>query len=397
MFSVTTLVRWCILAFILIAAWMIVQPFLGAALLAAVLVVSTWPVNVMLSKKIPNRALRATVLIVVWFVVLAGPLTGLGYVAAENLNTWVGQIREYIQNSGLPTHLPTWMQKMPWVGPAAQDYWFKLTHNKDEVTRLLHMVVSPATDVGWGGVQKLLKAATQLLGALAIAWFMYFEGARIGHWIERIANRIENGLGPLLLQRAVMTVRAVMLGLVGSAIGQAIAMAVGLAIAGVPPIAILTAATFFLSLIPGGPVVIWGGAAAWLYSQGQPGWAVFMVVWGVVVVSSVDNILKPILMSKGSDQSLLLMTLGVFGGALAFGFVGLFLGPIVLGVVSTLLDVWLEQVEEPARFVQEQQDALIERAQRAGPVMPAQVAASVDAPPHASPNPLLPPDESGKL
>lgn len=82
MFSVTTLVRWCILAFLVIAAWMIVQPFLGAALLAAVLVVSTWPVNVMLSKKIPNRALRATVLIVVWFVVLAGPLTGLGYVAA---------------------------------------------------------------------------------------------------------------------------------------------------------------------------------------------------------------------------------------------------------------------------------------------------------------------------
>ncbi len=259
------------------------------------------------------------------------------------------------------------------------------------------MVVSPATDVGWGGVQKLLKAAMQLLGALAIAWFMYFEGARIGHWIERIANRIENGLGPLLLQRAVVTVRAVMLGLIGSALGQAIAMAVGLAIAGVPPIAILTAATFFLSLIPGGPVVIWGGAAAWLYSQNQPGWAVFLVVWGVVVVSSVDNILKPILMSKGSDQSLLLMTLGVFGGAMAFGFVGLFLGPIVLGVVATLLDVWLEQVEEPAILVQEQQDALIERAQRAGPVTPSAAAASVEAPLKASPNPLLPPDEAGKL
>lgn len=396
MFSVTTLVRWCILAFILIAAWMIVQPFLGAALLASVLVVSTWPINEMLAKRIPNRAARATVLILVWFFVLAGPLTGLGYIAAENVNSWVNEIRDYIQNSGLPTHLPSWMQKVPWAGPAAQDYWFKLTHNKDEVTRLLHMVISPATDVGWDGVQKLLKASAQLLMALGIAWLMYYEGTRMAHWVERIANRIENGLGPLLLQRAVLTVRAVMLGLVGSALGQAIAMAVGLAIAGVPPLGILTAATFFLSLIPGGPAIIWGGAAAWLYSQNQAGWAIFMLGWGLVVVSSVDNILKPILMSKGSDQSLLLVTLGVFGGALAFGFVGLFLGPIILGVVSTLLEVWLEQVEEPLALAQEKQDALHERAQRAGPVLPEEPVKAEDVP-APTPNPLLPLDEQHKV
>lgn len=177
----------------------------------------------------------------------------------------------------------------------------------------------------------------------------------MAQWVERIANRIQDGLGSLLLQRAVLTVRAVMLGLVGSAVGQAIAMVIGLLIAGVPGIALLGAATFFLSLIPGGPVVVWLGAGAWLYSQQEPGWAAFILIWGLVVVSSVDNILKPILMSKGSDQSLLLMTLGVFGGVLAFGFGGLFLGPIVLGVVSTLLDVWLEQtpnnasIEPPAK------------------------------------------------
>jgi predicted PurR-regulated permease PerM len=202
--------------------------------------------------------------------------------------------------------------------------------------------------------------------ALGIAWLMYFEGVRMANWVERIANRIENGLGPLLLQRAVVTVRAVMLGLVGSAMGQALAMAIGLAIAGVPTLGILTAATFFLSLVPGGPAVIWGGAAIWLYSQKQPGLAIFMLAWGVVVVSSVDNILKPILMSKGTDQSLLLVMIGVFGGALAFGFVGLFLGPIILGVVATLLDVWLEQVEEPKAFEREKQKAELEFNEGAG-------------------------------
>lgn len=374
---------------------MIVQPFVGAALLAAVLVVSTWPLNELLAHKIPHRGARATVLILVWFCVLAGPLTGLGYIAAENVNTWVNQIRDYIQNSGLPPQIPNWMQKIPWAGPAAQDYWFKLTHNKDEITRLMALVISPASDVGWDGVQKLLKASVQLLGALAIAWFMYFEGERIAHWVERIANRIESGLGTLLLQRAVLTVRAVMLGLVGSAVGQAIAMAVGLAIAGVPPLGILTAATFFLSLIPGGPAIIWGGAAAWLYSQNETGWAIFMLGWGVVVVSSVDNILKPILMSKGSNQSILLMTLGVFGGVLAFGFVGLFLGPIVLGVVSTLLDVWLEQDEQPLKLAQEKQNALHERAQHAGPMQPEKAI----QPEHVqtAPIPQYPLDGQGKL
>ena len=347
---------------------MIVQPFIGAALLACVMVVSTWPLNELLAKKIPNRGARATILIAAWFLILAGPLTGLGYIAAENVNTWVNEIRDYIQNSGLPTHLPAWAQKIPWVGPAAQDYWYKLTHNKDEVARLLHMVISPASDVGWDGVQKLLKAAVQLLMALAIAWLMYFEGARMAQWVERIANRIENGLGTLLLQRAVVTVRAVMLGLVGSALGQAVAMAIGLAIAGVPPLGILTAATFFLSLVPGGPVIIWGGAAAWLYSQQEMGWAIFMLGWGLVVVSSVDNILKPILMSKGTNQSLLLVMIGVFGGAMAFGFVGLFLGPIILGVVATLLNVWLEQVEEPQALERETQQAVMEREHRTGHV-----------------------------
>ena len=373
MFSVTTIVRWCILAFIFIAAWMIVQPFLGAALLAVMLVVSTWPINERLAVKIPNRAIRATVLIVVWFFVLAGPLAGLGYIAAESVNTWVGQIREYIQNIGLPTHLPNWLRKVPGIGPAAQDYWFKLTHNKEEVARLLQMIVPPATDAGWGGLQKLLKASAQLLMALVIAWFMYFEGPRMVHWVERIANRIEHSLGTLLLQRAVLTIRAVMLGLIGSAVGQAAAMTIGLMIAGVPNLAILTAATFFLSLIPGGPVIIWAGASAWLYSQQQTGWAIFMLIWGVAIVSSIDNILKPVLMSKGAHQSLLMVTFGVFGGVLAFGFVGLFLGPIVLGVVATLLDVWLEKTDEPKvpeqeALDQEKQRAVEERVYHSEPI-----------------------------
>jgi len=91
-----------------------------------------------------------------------------------------------------------------------------------------------------------------------------------------------------------------------------------------------------------GPVLIWGGAAAWLYAQGQTGWSIFMVIYGAAVISSVDNFVKPILMSRAGNLSMLLVVLGVFGGAIAFGFIGLFVGPALLAVGWSLLKRWLD-------------------------------------------------------
>src|SRR5258708_36319702 len=91
-----------------------------------------------------------------------------------------------------------------------------------------------------------------------------------------------------------------------------------------------------------GTVFIWGGAAVWLYFQNQPGWSIFMVIYGVAVISSVDNFVKPILMSRAGNLSMLLVVLGVFGGAIAFGFIGLFVGPALLAIAWDLTKAWLE-------------------------------------------------------
>ena len=109
---------------------------------------------------------------------------------------------------------------------------------------------------------------------------------------------------------------------------------------------LLAALTFILSLVPMGPVLVWGGAAAWLYSTGQTGWAIFMVVWGAGVISSVDNFVKPILMSRAGNLSMLLVVLGVFGGAIAFGFIGLFVGPALLAVGWSVVKEWLGDTGE---------------------------------------------------
>ena len=135
-------------------------------------------------------------------------------------------------------------------------------------------------------------------------------------------------------------------GLLGTAFAQAAVAFVGFLIAGVPGAMVLAALTFILSLVPMGPVLVWGGAAAWLYAQGQTGWAIFMVVYGAAVISSVDNFVKPILMSRAGNLSMLLVVLGVFGGAISFGFIGLFVGPALLAVAWSLLKAWLDRQDD---------------------------------------------------
>lgn len=341
MISFTTLLRWGIVAFMLAATWLIVRPFIGPTLLASVLVISTWPLHDLVAKKIHRKGLRATILISGWLVVLVGPLSWLLYMVSNNAVGWISEIKKYLGTRRL--ELPKFIVDLPWIGAPIKNYWHQLTHNQDELLNIFNKLVGPLSDKGWDGVTTFLNSTVQLLFVLFIAWFLYFDGLRIAAWLFKIAQRMAPDLGKVLLTQSMITVRAVMLGLMGSALGQSLCMAIGLWIAGVPQIGLLSAATFFLSLLPGGPLLVWGGAAVWLYLEQSYGSMIFMLCWGVLVVSSVDNFLKPLIMSKGTDLSLLLVTLGVFGGALAFGFIGLFLGPVILGLVSTLLDIWLEQ------------------------------------------------------
>ena len=107
--------------------------------------------------------------------------------------------------------------------------------------------------------------------------------------------------------------------------------------------------TFVTSLVPVGPPMIWGGAAIWLFAQGSTGWGIFMLVWGLVLISGVDNVVRPVLISRGSSQPFLLTFLGVLGGVIAFGFVGMFLGPTLLAVGYSLISDWTGVGEQAVR------------------------------------------------
>jgi predicted PurR-regulated permease PerM len=132
----------------------------------------------------------------------------------------------------------------------------------------------------------------------------------------------------------------VVYGILGTALAQGILAGIGFMIAGVPGALLLGLLTFFLSIVPMGPPLLWIPAAGWLYYQGDTGMAIFLVLWGALVVSSVDNFLKPYLISQGAAMPFILVLFGVLGGLAAFGFLGVFLGPTLLAVGFSLLRDW---------------------------------------------------------
>ena len=156
-----------------------------------------------------------------------------------------------------------------------------------------------------------------------------------------MVRRLGGSLGEELLTLSCSTVKGVMLGIFGTALAQAVVALFGFWLAGTPIPFLLALATFFLSVIPIGPPLVWGGAALWLYNHGDHGWAIFLALYGLLAISAVDNLIKPILISHSSRLPVLLVVLGVLGGAIAFGFIGIFLGPTLLAVGLTLITHWV--------------------------------------------------------
>lgn len=138
-----------------------------------------------------------------------------------------------------------------------------------------------------------------------------------------------------------MTVKGVVYGMIGTALAQGLLAGIGFWIAGVPQPLLLGCLTFTLSFVPGGPPFVWGPVALWLLSQGSMGWAIFIAIWGLLLVSSIDNFLRPYLLNQNSNLPVLLGLFGLVGGALAFGLIGLFLGPTLLAVAYNLFLEWV--------------------------------------------------------
>ena len=324
---------------VVVGCYLVLLPFIPAILFAVVVCISTWPLYERLRGALRGKSTLAALVMVLLLVVLViGPSALLATRLTNNVAAIVGVAKTLLDQG--PVHAPAWLKQIPIVGAQLDDYWQGLAGGREQAMALFHGLLEPAKAFLLFAGKAIGQSLLQMTFAIFIGFFFFRDGdalvgtLRIG--LEKLAGRI----GADMLATVRGTVAGVVNGIFGTALAQALVAWIGFLIAGVPGAFLLGVATFFLSLVPVGPPLIWGGVTFWLFNQGDTGWAIFMALWGVLVISSIDNFVKPYLISRGSRLPLLLTVLGVFGGVVAFGFIGVFIGPPLLALGLTLVRLW---------------------------------------------------------
>lgn len=346
---------------ILIGCLIVMAPFFPAILLATILTLATWPAFSWLNKKLNNRtALAATLMTCVLAACFIFPLVIIGTSIGDNFGKVYDALQNSIQNTDEAAKM---LQSIPYAGAHLEHYWTQIAADKERLSHALQEYAGPTS-------QRLLSLGTSIgrgllditLGVL-ISYFFFRYGTHAAMRVRNLIEKFTGQRGQHILEVAKSTLIGVVYGILGTAVAQGTLAAFGFWMSHVPGATFLGLLTFFLSFIPMGPPILWIPAAFWLYTQGDTGWALFLAGWGLLVISSVDNFLKPYFISLGSDLPLLLVLLGVLGGVMAFGFIGIFLGPTFLALGQALFISWTASrpVEATDEALSDAQEETMER------------------------------------
>ena len=331
--------RLAAIVFLVIGCLYVLRPFLAGILFAAAIAISSWPLYQRLLARLKGRrTLAAAVMMVSLVLIIVLPLSLVTWNIADSVTHFYRGARDALDAGGFEP--PAWLRQLPLVGESVDSYLRQILSSKEELLAVAKKYVEPARNILLNSGIVLGAGVAQVSLAAFVSFFLYRDGHNIVAALEVGMDKIMGEHAVEVAETVSRTVTGVMYGMLGTALAQAAVAAVGFLIARVPAVALLSVATFVFSLVPVGPPLIWGGAAIWLFSQGMTGWGIFMLIYGTVVISGVDNVVKPILISRGSSLPFALVLLGVMGGVLAFGFVGLFIGPTLLAVALGLLRNW---------------------------------------------------------
>ena len=344
---IDVLIRVVLAVAVSIGCYFIIEPFLTAIVIAAILAVVTWPLFMRARVSMGGNTTFPAILMV--FLIIVGvliPTSFLLVAIAQQIPKAVELVREWIA-SGFT--IPPAIAEIPRIGPWLHDQLL-FAIDPASLSSTLQKLLEPMSAWILNAAVNVSQGLLQLALVTFIVFFFYRDGAWFADRIKTLMRRVSGELSNELTNILVNTTRSVVFGLLGTALGQAIVAGIGFWIAGVPGVLMLSFMVFVLSIVPVGPPLIWGPAAIWLYSNGDPGMAAFLVLWGTLAVSSVDNFLKPVLIARGSSLPLALIFLGVFGGVIAFGFLGLILGPILLAVGLSMLQAWLRNPNLVRKF-----------------------------------------------
>jgi predicted PurR-regulated permease PerM len=328
-----------VLAAVIVGCFFVLKPFMTALVWAAILCTTTWPLYLRLAARLRHRdGLAAFVMVLLLALIMLAPFLVVGATIADNAAVMARWGRDLLAAG--PPDPPVWVAGLPVIGSTVAAYWTSMAHDTAQLLGVLRDYVEPVRKFLVASGASVVGAILQMTLAIFIAWFMFRDGHAIAEHIARVAQRIAGDRGIQLASVAAATVRGVVLGLLGTALVQGVVAAIGFWIAGIQAAPLLGLLTFFLSPVPVGPPLVWIPAGLWLMQIGQTGWGLFVLLWGALAVSTIDNVIKPLIISRGVDLPFVLVLLGVLGGAIAFGFIGIFLGPVLLAVGYALLMEW---------------------------------------------------------
>ena len=326
-------------AVLALACLLILRPFISAALWAAILCFTTWPLFTRLKAKLRGRqTMAASLATLALSAIIIAPVAILVSRLSGNVAEIIDATRKFIHEG--PAAPPAWVTSLPLVGSRLAAYWNLLSESSanrfSEIVKWLPTVQKAVLGSG-----RVLGAGVfQIVLSLLMVFLFYRSGEAAADRLMSTINRIGGTQGSHLLDVASTTMRAVVYGVLGTALLQGVLAGAGFMIAGVPGAALLGFFTFVIAVIPGGPLLVAAPAVFWLYHRGSTEWAIFIAVW-IVIVGNLDNVVRPFLIARGgSDTPLVLVVLGVLGGAMAFGLIGLFLGPTLLAVGYSMFDEW---------------------------------------------------------
>jgi predicted PurR-regulated permease PerM len=329
---------WGVLTLLLAGCLWVISPFFSALLWAVVLSFSVWPLHSRVLKLVGGRNTAAALILALGMIcVILLPFVVVGATLGQNVDELTTATRRWL-DAGPPAP-PSWLAKVPAVGPLIAGKWQAAASDSAQLLEAAKRLIEPASALALKAGLKLGSGLIQLAVSILITFFLLRDGQALAERLRASVGRITGERGQHLLELAGRTVRGVVYGILGTALVQAVMAGAGFVIAGVPGAGVLALLIFFLSVVPMGPALILLPAAFWLFHQGSTGWGVFMIVWGIAV-STVDNFIKPWLISQGSDMPFLLIFFGVVGGAVAFGFIGIFIGPTLLAVGYRLVEEW---------------------------------------------------------
>ena len=326
---------------LLAASFWILRPFLPALIWASMIVIATWPLLLMIEVKVRSR--RAAVIVITGLLVLVFviPFSLAVGTIVENAPQ-IGALGKQLATFEIPPP-PDWVERIPLVGNQAEEAWQKAaaTDPEEFAKRLSPYITKVA---GWlvaqaGGFGMML---IHFILTLVLAALLYMNGEQAAEMARRMAHRIAEDRGENSAILAAKSVRAVAQGVVVTALAQSLLAGIGLAIVGVPYASLLTAVIFMLTIaqIGAGPILI--PVVFWLFWKDSTGWGIAFAIWSIFVMS-MDGFMRPILIRRNANLPLLLIFAGVIGGLIAFGIIGLFIGPVLLAVCYTLMKAWVDE------------------------------------------------------